>query len=129
MKKFLIFITVLVIGCGIGIVLFRTDLVPEQGETIRRLIHKVIPIQQKGLIRGIVSSEGSFTALIDNQAVREGDTIHGVRIEKIYANKVDFEKNGSRWTQELNEIPSRQWYINIKIRAESDSTTEVATKT
>ena len=65
---------------------------------ISKFIRDVMPIRRKGLIRGIVSSEDSFTALIDTQAVRERDTIHNVKVVKIYVDKVEFEKDGRQWT-------------------------------
>ncbi len=120
MKKLWIFITILAIGCGIGAVLFQANLMPKQKVTISKFIQNIMPGKQKGLIRGIVSSEDSFTALIDTQAVREGDTIHGVKIVKIHVDKVEFEKDGRQWTQELNETPSRQWREGVKAMAKEE---------
>ena len=64
---------------------------------------------QRGLISGIVSSEDSFCALIGSEVVREGDIIDGIKIVKIHKDKVEFEKNGKRWTQALNETPGSEW--------------------
>ena len=120
MKKLWVFVAILAVGCGIWAVLFRTNLMPEQKVTISKFIQDIMPGRRKGLIRGIVSSEDSFTALIDTQAVREGDTIHGVKIVKIYVDKVEFEKNGRQWTQGLNETPSRQWRVNTEAIAKDE---------
>jgi hypothetical protein len=64
---------------------------------------------QKGLVGGIVSSENGFGALIGIEFVREGDTIDGIKIIKIHKDRVEFEKNGTRWTQGLNETPGPRW--------------------
>ncbi|HUV63077.1 MAG TPA: hypothetical protein VMW24_04210 [Sedimentisphaerales bacterium] len=61
------------------------------------------------VISGIVSSEDRFCALIGTAVVSEGDTIGGVKVVKIYKDKVEFEKDGKRWTQRLNEPPSPEW--------------------
>ncbi|MGB2866414.1 MAG: tetratricopeptide repeat protein, partial [Sedimentisphaerales bacterium] len=114
MKKLWILVAILVVACGIWAVLFRTNLMPKQKSMVSKFIQDVIPGRQKGLIRGIVSSEDSFTALIDTQAVREGDTIYGVKVVKIYVDKVEFEKNGRQWIQGLNETPSLQWHVNAE---------------
>ncbi len=63
----------------------------------------------KGLVTGIVRSRDSSTAVIGTQVVREGDTIDGVTIVRIHDDKVEFEKQGQRWTQKLNEPPGKQW--------------------
>ena len=63
----------------------------------------------KGLVTGIVRSQDSSTAVVGTQVVREGDTIDGVTIVKIHDDKVEFEKQGQRWTQKLNEPPGQQW--------------------
>ena len=78
--------------------LYRTNLLPKQKSMVSKFIRDVMPIRRKGLIRGIVSSEDSFTALIDTQAVREEDIIHDLKFVKIYADKVKFEKDGRQWT-------------------------------
>jgi len=62
-----------------------------------------------GLIKGIVSSEDGYGAMIGIEFVREGDTIGDITIIKIDKDKVEFEKNGKRWTQGLNEPPGPQW--------------------
>jgi len=37
--------------------------------------------------------------------VHEGDIIRGAAIETIYKDKVEFIKNGERWTQKVGEAP------------------------
>ncbi len=62
-----------------------------------------------GLVRGIVYSADSGSALIDDTIVQAGDTIDGVKVVTIHADGVNFEKNGQRWTQEVSEKPNPQW--------------------
>lgn len=62
-----------------------------------------------GLITGIIYTEEKPSALIDGEIVHEGDTIHGVKVVKIYKDKVQFEKKWKRWTQQTREQPSRAW--------------------
>ena len=63
----------------------------------------------KGMVTGIVRSKDSSTAVIGTQVVREGESIDGVTIIKIYDDTVEFEKAGQRWTQKLNQPPGEQW--------------------
>jgi len=63
----------------------------------------------RGIVAGITYSEERPLAVIDEKVVHEGDTIHGVRIVKIYRDKVEFEKNGQRWNQKVQERPGRAW--------------------
>ncbi|MEK7993699.1 MAG: hypothetical protein AAB403_07835, partial [Planctomycetota bacterium] len=63
----------------------------------------------KGVVTGIVRSRDSSTAVIGTQVVREGDTIDGVTIVKIHDDKVEFEKEGQRWAQTLNQLPAEHW--------------------
>jgi len=47
--------------------------------------------------------------MVGSVFVREGDTIGDIKIVKIDKDKVEFEKNGKRWTQALNETPGSEW--------------------
>jgi len=58
------------------------------------------------LVTGILYSEDEPSAVIGNRIVHEGDAFHGINIVKIYKDKVEFEKNGSRWTQSIESKPS-----------------------
>jgi hypothetical protein len=100
-QRLRILVALLMVACGIAAVLMRTDLMPNQKAMVDRFIRDLLPGSSKRLVRGIVSSGDSFTALIGTQAVREGDSIDGVTIVKIYRDRVEFEKNGKRWTQGL----------------------------
>jgi hypothetical protein len=63
----------------------------------------------KGVVTGIVRSRDFSTAVVGTHVVREGDTIDGVTIVKIHDDHVEFEKQGHRWTQTLNQPPGKQW--------------------
>ena len=62
-----------------------------------------------GLITGITYNEEKSFAIIGTKIVSEGETIDGIKIIKIHKDKVEFEKDGKRWTQGLNESSSPQW--------------------
>jgi hypothetical protein len=66
-------------------------------------------VPPKGVVTGIVRSGDSSTAVVGTEIVREGETIDGVTIVRIYDDKVEFEKAGRRWTQRLNQPPGPQW--------------------
>ena len=42
----------------------------------------------------------------------EQDTIHGVRVVEIHRDKVEFEKNGERWSQRIQQTPPAVWKKN-----------------
>ncbi len=67
-------------------------------------------------VTGIVFSEDKPSVVIGSQLMREGDIIRGVRIAKIYKDKVEFEKNGVTWTQAVRESPSPNWDLPLKPR-------------
>ena len=79
-KKFWILVVILALAGGIWAILFKTNLLPEQKATVSKFFNKVVPFPRRGLIRGIVSSEGTFTALIDTHTVREGDNFQPLYI-------------------------------------------------
>lgn len=54
-------------------------------------------------LRGISYSEDRKFAVIGTTTVEEGDTIEGATIIKINPNSVEFERDGKRWTQEVQE--------------------------
>ena len=49
--------------------------------------------RKKLILRGIMHSQSTPVAVINNQVLRENDTIEGVKIIKIYDNKVIVEDN------------------------------------
>lgn len=52
-------------------------------------------------VRGIVYSQDNPSAVVGAQIVHEGDEVSGAIVIKINRNSVDFEKDGKRWTQEV----------------------------
>lgn len=64
---------------------------------------------QKGVVKGILYTGINSSVMIDNQVLEEGDTIYGVRIEKIYQKQVEFTKNEKRWSQRICEQPDPAW--------------------
>jgi len=63
----------------------------------------------RGLITGIMCTEEHSSAVINGEIVREGDTIHGVKVVKIYKDRVEFEKDSKRWAQHAQEQPIDVW--------------------
>lgn len=66
-------------------------------------------IQTTGLLTGIVYTENRPSAIIDHQIVHNGDTLHGVKVAAIYKDQVEFEKNGQKWQQTVNQPPAEYW--------------------
>jgi hypothetical protein len=60
-------------------------------------------------VNGILYSEDNPTALIGHQIVHEGDVVDGVSVIKIHKNKVEFAKNGRRWTQTVGGTSKTYW--------------------
>lgn len=56
-------------------------------------------------IDGILYSKDKSMIAVNGELLHEGDNINGVKIVKILKDKVEFEKNGKRWTQEVKEVP------------------------
>ena len=68
-----------------------------------------VEFRNRGLVRGTVYSAEDGSALIDETIVRTGGTVDGVKIVRIHAGGVDFEKDGHKWTQKVGETPGPQW--------------------
>jgi hypothetical protein len=60
-------------------------------------------------VNGILYSEDNPTALIGHQIVHEGDDVDGVSVIKVHKDKVEFAKNGRKWTQAVGETPKTYW--------------------
>lgn len=66
------------------------------------------------LVVGIVFSEYNPSAVVGDLIVHEGDTIQGdtfipVKVVKIYKDRIEFEKNGKNWTQQVGDSPNPAW--------------------
>ncbi len=62
-----------------------------------------------GRVDGVIYGLEDSSVLIDGQIIKEGEKIYGVTVTKIYRNKVEFEKDGKRWEQRVQEQPGRDW--------------------
>ena len=51
------------------------------------------------VLTGILYSDHNPAAVVDTQIVHEGEMIKGVKVVKIYPDKVVFRKDGQTWTQ------------------------------
>ncbi|MFH1718596.1 MAG: HEAT repeat domain-containing protein [Planctomycetota bacterium] len=128
MKRLWILAAILVVVSGAWAVLFRTNLMPNQRIVVSEFIEDLLAGKRRGRIHGIVSGEDSSTALIDGQAIREGDSIYGVTVVKILPDEVEFEKNGRRWTQGLNETPGREWRGDAEAKAQAKAQADTEAK-
>ncbi len=68
-----------------------------------------IKTPRQGRISYIVGTEDNHSALIGTKLVREGDIIDGVTVVKIHKEEVEFEKDGKRWTQKIDDAPDPAW--------------------
>jgi hypothetical protein len=53
------------------------------------------------ILKGIVYSEDSPSAVVGTQIVRQGDKVSGATVVKISRDSVEFEMDGKRWTQKV----------------------------
>ena len=67
------------------------------------------PKPTHGVVGGILYTEDNSSAIIDSKVLKEGDTIRGVKIVKIYEAEVEFEKDSRRWTQKVAEAARPFW--------------------
>ena len=58
-----------------------------------------------GVVKAILHNENNPTALIGIKMVSQGDVISGAKVMKIHKDRVEFEKNGFSWTQDIMEKP------------------------
>ncbi len=64
---------------------------------------------EPGMVSGIMYAEENPSAVIGHGIVLEGDAIDDVNVVKIHKDKVEFEKNGRRWTQRVGQLPNGAW--------------------
>ncbi len=48
-------------------------------------------------------------AVIRGQVVHEGDAVDDIKVVKIHKDEVEFEKDGKRWTQKVDDVPNIAW--------------------
>jgi hypothetical protein len=56
----------------------------------------------------LLNGESPLT-IIDGEVFREGQSIRNVKVVKINQDSVEFETDGIRWSQKVNEQPSSFW--------------------
>jgi hypothetical protein len=72
-------------------------------------ITRRITLTKDGTVVGILYSKEKPCALINRELVYEGDITNGVKVVKINERRVEFEKNGQRWTQKVLANPNSAW--------------------
>ncbi len=77
----------------------NTDLPPDSED----------PLAAERMVTGIVFSPDRPSAVVGSQVLYEGDATQGVTVVRIYRDKVQFEKDGAKWTQAVNERPAPNW--------------------
>ena len=50
-------------------------------------------------VNAVLYSDNKPSAIFGDEVVHEGDTIHGIKIVRIYKDGIELEKHGQRWTQ------------------------------
>jgi hypothetical protein len=73
---------------------------------------KTIPARELspyGVVTGIMYAEEKSSITINGKVIHEEETIDGVKVVKIYRDKVEFEENGNRWTQRVRQQPNHAW--------------------
>lgn len=77
----------------------KTTLIPEKQPQINQALPAVMPEEQnkpekKFILNGIFFSDNKGYAIVNNQIVKEKDSIEGVNVEKITANTVELNNEG-----------------------------------
>ena len=62
-----------------------------------------------GVVNGIIYNVDNPSAIVGDVIIRQGETVCGVRVVKIYKTKIEFEKDGYSWTQKVKEPPNSCW--------------------
>lgn len=74
------------------------------GQTLLCFFHSTTPVTREPMcqiVNGILYSEDKPSAILGNQIVHEGDILRHFNVVRIYRDKVEFERNGERWTQPI----------------------------
>jgi hypothetical protein len=80
-----------------------------QRPALKKNIVTTKPKPTYGVVSGILYDKDNPSAIIDGKILKEGNTIHGVKVIKIYEDKVEFEKNSRKWTQKAGEKADTFW--------------------
>jgi hypothetical protein len=68
------------------------------------------PEPRFGVVTAILFCEEDPTILIEDQVLHEGDVIHEVKVLEIGADRVQFDKQGERWEQGVQEPAKPEWW-------------------
>jgi hypothetical protein len=68
---------------------------------LRPATTKAEPSNKDVALTGILYTEGNSSAVVDGKIVHEQETMNGVKVIKIHEDKVEFERAGERWTQQV----------------------------
>jgi type II secretory pathway component PulC len=60
------------------------------------------------VVRGIAHDENEPYAIIGTQIVKKGERILGAAVIRINQDSVEFEMNGRRWIQKVEDVKSNQ---------------------
>ena len=63
----------------------------------------------RGKLVAILFSPQNPSVVIDENILHTGDTLHGVKVIRIYPDYVELAKNEKTWTQKLYHKPPAQW--------------------
>jgi hypothetical protein len=65
----------------------------------------VVKPVELGTVTGIVLYNNQGAALVAGKIARENDTVLGIKVVRIMADYVEFNKNGKTWKQEVGQSP------------------------
>jgi septal ring factor EnvC (AmiA/AmiB activator) len=63
----------------------------------------------RGKLVAILFSPQNPSVVIDDNILHTGDSLHGVKVIRIYPDYVELAKNEKTWTQKLYQPPPAQW--------------------
>jgi hypothetical protein len=66
-------------------------------------------MDKTGVVTAIVYNEENSSAVIGDKIVHQGDIINGVKVVGIYRDRVEFDKDGTKWAQKIRERPAKGW--------------------
>ena len=69
-----------------------------------------------GIVTGIMYIDGNPLAVVDGVIIREGQSIRQVKVVKINSDSVEFEYDGTRWSQQVNKPRTNQGISTINSR-------------
>jgi len=77
--------------------------------TGKDIIGRSLLVGENGVVTAIVYNEENPSAVIGDKVVHQGDIINGVKVVGIYRDRVEFDKDGTKWSQKIRERPAKGW--------------------